>query len=414
MGLVVRAGPHGRRRLRQYREPPRLHFTNWGSVVIAVAITLYFFRQNLIGIHESSDKALKIMYATTVMAVVILVWCGVTLYVRGGPVNDLPWKPDLRPKVEYKEIKTEGVDRLSGQKDLTTWVKDPATGRLVTEKLTDEQGREVKDEYGNSIDKPKINDATHKQEDPLGLIARWFPGLAARLRGNWSWISAIGFIGVLLAFGHSILAMSGEETLAQVYREVESPKMKNFKKAAFVVFLYSLLLTGGISFLAVMLIPDEVRMKLYQDNLIGGLAMYMVGPLWCRLALNVFVVVVGFLILAGAVNTAIIGSNGVLNRVAEDGVLPDWFLKPHRALRHDLPHPGAGRGAATADDPAQPRRHVRAGRGVCLRRGVELRVQGPGDDRAAVHATAPARFQGAAELPRLRRGDTARLDHCCS
>jgi nucleotide-binding universal stress UspA family protein len=41
------------------------------------------------------------------------------------------------------------------------------------------------------------------------------------------------------------------------------------------------------------------------------------------------VVIVGFLILAGAVNTAIVGSNGVLNRVSEDGVLPDWFLKPH-------------------------------------------------------------------------------------
>jgi nucleotide-binding universal stress UspA family protein len=49
-----------------------------------------------------------------------------------------------------------------------------------------------------------------------------------------------------------------------------------------------------------------------------------------RLLLNAFVVVIGFLILAGAVNTAIIGSNGVLNRVAEDGVMPDWFLKPHR------------------------------------------------------------------------------------
>src|SRR5262249_47973655 len=35
------------------------------------------------------------------------------------------------------------------------------------------------------------------------------------------------------------------------------------------------------------------------------------------------------LILAGAVNTAIIGSNGVLNRVAEDGVMPDWFRRPH-------------------------------------------------------------------------------------
>ena len=40
-------------------------------------------------------------------------------------------------------------------------------------------------------------------------------------------------------------------------------------------------------------------------------------------------VLVGTLILSGAVNTAIIGSNGVLNRVAEDGVLPDWFRHPH-------------------------------------------------------------------------------------
>ncbi len=70
-------------------------------------------------------------------------------------------------------------------------------------------------------------------------------------------------------------------------------------------------------------------MSRYADNLIGGLAMSVVGPLWLRLLLNAFVVFVGFLILSGAVNTAIIGSNGVLNRVAEDGVVPDWLQKPH-------------------------------------------------------------------------------------
>jgi nucleotide-binding universal stress UspA family protein len=48
-----------------------------------------------------------------------------------------------------------------------------------------------------------------------------------------------------------------------------------------------------------------------------------------KLFLSAFVVIVGSFILAGAVNTAIIGSNGVLNRVAEDGVMPDWFLRPH-------------------------------------------------------------------------------------
>lgn len=245
---------------------------NWGAVVIACATTLYFFRQNLLGMHESSDKALKIMFATTIMALVILVWAGVTLAIRGS-VNPIPsWHPDLHAKL------------------------NPATG------LT---------------------------EDPLGFL-RYFPSVAGPLRNVSHWFGIVGFLGLVIAFGHSILAMSGEETLAQVYREVESPKLPNFKKAAFIVFVYSLLLTGIVSFLAVMMIKDDLRMTKYKDNLLGGLAMQMAGPLTARLMLNGFVVVVGFLILSGAVNTSIIGSNGVLNRVAEDGVLPDWFLKPHR------------------------------------------------------------------------------------
>ena len=88
--------------------------------------------------------------------------------------------------------------------------------------------------------KPSINEATGRQEDPLGFIASWFPDFAEQLRQPGNWWSLIGVIGLLIAFGHSILAMSGEETLAQVYREVESPKLPNFKKAAFIVFLYSL------------------------------------------------------------------------------------------------------------------------------------------------------------------------------
>src|SRR5437870_11633318 len=60
------------------------------------------------------------------------------------------------------------------------------------------------------------------------------------------------------------------------------------------------------------------------------MAMYMVGPHVLKVVFRVFVVVVGFLILSGAINTSIIGSDGVLNRVSEDGVLTDWFRKPHR------------------------------------------------------------------------------------
>jgi amino acid transporter len=138
-----------------------------------------------------------------------------------------------------------------------------------------------------------------------------------------------GIIAIFIALGHSVLAMSGEESLAQVYREIESPKLPNLKKAGLVIFIYSLVFTSLVSFFAVMIIPDDVRQG-FLENLIGGLAMSLQGPFLARLIFHGFVVVVGTLILAGAVNTAIVGSNGVLNRVSEDGVLSEWFRQPHR------------------------------------------------------------------------------------
>jgi len=142
------------------------------------------------------------------------------------------------------------------------------------------------------------------------------------------WAHSITLLIIFVGLGHSVLAMSGEESLAQVYREIEHPKLKNLKKAGLVIFIYSLVFTSLVSFFAVMIIPDSVRGN-FTENLIGGLAMHLAGSFKVKLAFHVFVVVVGTLILAGAVNTAIVGSNGVLNRVSEDGVLTDWFRHPH-------------------------------------------------------------------------------------
>jgi len=135
-----------------------------------------------------------------------------------------------------------------------------------------------------------------------------------------SWFSRLTFVVLLVGFGHSVLAMSGEESLAQVNREIKAPKLKNLERAGLVIFLYSLLFTSLVSFFAVMIIPDSVR-PTYFGNLISGLAMYMSGPYNLKLLFQGFVVIVGILILSGAVNTAIVGANGVLNRVSEDGVL---------------------------------------------------------------------------------------------
>ena len=222
------------------------------SVFVAVLITVYFWWENVKGIEESSDKAMKIFIITAIMGAAVIIWGIVTLLLK----------------------------------------KEPFTTHLppFEMKLSDEA-------YG------------------------WLK--------NVDWVKSIYLVSIVIAFGHTLLAMSGEETLGQVYREVEYPKLRNFKKTGFIIFIFSVILTPGVSFLAMMLIPDHVRPQ-YIDNLIGGITMFLYGPPWIRLIMQGFVVLVGVLILSGAVNTSIVGANSVLNRVAEDKVLTDWFRKPHK------------------------------------------------------------------------------------
>lgn len=145
---------------------------------------------------------------------------------------------------------------------------------------------------------------------------------------NFSWAKTMGLAGIFIALGHSLLAMSGEESLAQLYRELASPKIKNLKRAAVIIFSFSFLFTGLVSLFAVMLIPDKTRPE-YYSNLLSGLVMHLSGPVLPKMILQGFIVLVGVLLLSGAVNTAIVGANGGLSRLGEDGVFATWFRRTH-------------------------------------------------------------------------------------
>ncbi len=224
---------------------------NLTAAVFAVIVTIYFWRKNILGIHESSGKALRIMQITTVMVALLFLWCPISILLQG--------------KFRMPPLPT--LSNLNFSKNALGWLE------------------------GTSL-------------------------------------MSISSIAFLVAFGHAILSMSGYETLAQVNREIAHPKVKNLLRAGMVIFLYSLLFTASVPFFGYMLIPDNTRPQ-YLNNLIGGIATYLSGPHALTLTFHVLVVVVGALMLSGAVNTAFIGANGVLNRVAEDGVLTDWFRRPH-------------------------------------------------------------------------------------
>jgi amino acid transporter len=226
------------------------------SVFFSVIVTCYFWWSNIKGVPESCDKALRIMQITTVMVVILLIWCPLTLVMHGALQGKVPLPPLPTPS------------------------------------------------------------NIHLTNESLGWL-------------NGTFWAQLSFVVIIVAFGHSILAMSGFETLAQVYRELAYPKLKNLRLTANIVCTYCLICTGVISIMAVMIIPDAVR-STYYDNLIGGVVDNLVGPTAVKLGFHIFIVVVGVLILSGAVNTSLIGVNGVMNRVAEDGVLLDWFRRPHR------------------------------------------------------------------------------------
>src|SRR5438445_11355816 len=156
------------------------------------------------------------------------------------------------------------------------------------------------------------------------------PGVIPINKESMGWLfgsrlSKLTLVIMFVGFGHSVLAMSGMETLAQVNREIEHPKLKNLKRAGVVIFLYSLFFTGLISFFAYMLIPDDVRPH-YFANLIGGITNYRWGPTPLKLVFHAFVVLVGVTNLEDAQHTSIVRANGVLNLVSEDGVLTDGFF----------------------------------------------------------------------------------------
>ena len=65
---------------------------DFSAAFFAIAVTAYFWRQNILGIEESSGKAMRIMQVTTVMAVLMIVWCGLTIYMRGAHLPPLELK----------------------------------------------------------------------------------------------------------------------------------------------------------------------------------------------------------------------------------------------------------------------------------------------------------------------------------
>lgn len=53
-----------------------------GGVLVGLSVTVYFWRSNIRGLHESSQRAVQILKVTTIMVGILLVWCPITLLLQ--------------------------------------------------------------------------------------------------------------------------------------------------------------------------------------------------------------------------------------------------------------------------------------------------------------------------------------------
>src|SRR5260370_18044137 len=70
---------------------------NTFAACFGAVVAIYFWRKNTQGIHESSQKAVQIMIITTVMVMLLIIWCTVTVLKIPVHLPPSPLTPGIVP-----------------------------------------------------------------------------------------------------------------------------------------------------------------------------------------------------------------------------------------------------------------------------------------------------------------------------
>ena len=194
------------------------------AIFFAILVTMYFWWYNIKGLHESSTKALRIMQLTTVMVVIFLVWCILTLLIRGPaqyPPAPLPrnlqfsdeglgwfkgtWWPTIPGRRGHHRVRTfRAVDErirnagagLSG--DRISEAQEPEAGRQHRVHLCSDFDRRDHsagvDDHSGCCSKELCRESARRSFDASG-----------RAGASHGWLSRIFvvIVGVLILVGRS-------------------------------------------------------------------------------------------------------------------------------------------------------------------------------------------------------------------
>ena len=142
---------------------------------------------------------------------------------------------------------------------------------------------------------------------------------------NWHFPTTSGSItkAIFLGFAASMLGVSGFESSANFVEEQEKGVFPKTLKNMWIVVsvLNPLTALFALSLFAIPLLQSDA----YQNTLLIEMASH-VGGNWLAILISID----AFLVLSGAVLTSFVGVSGLLERMALDRILPQFFLKKNK------------------------------------------------------------------------------------
>jgi magnesium transporter len=159
---------------------------------------------------------------------------------------------------------------------------------------------------------------TQLQREPAVVFSHWPTVL-------------FGALLLAMAFGHALPALGSTDTLGDVAVDLEQPRIRNLQRTARLLATFGLLMTAGLSFYFIMLVPAS-ELGAWTNAPLAGVALELSGPPWLRVPALAATVIAAVVFLSATCRSATAGAHHVLARLVDEGVLDVEFRRPHQTF----------------------------------------------------------------------------------
>lgn len=132
----------------------------------------------------------------------------------------------------------------------------------------------------------------------------------------------------LAAFALALPAIGGGDALARTAHEFAPPRIQSLRRTTLLVVLFSLLVTVGVTFVFVLLVPAG-DIGVWLDVPLAGIVRHLAGPGWLIGFMRLAVLVAAVMMLAPAAHEALGDAEQMLRRLSAARALPEALAFPH-------------------------------------------------------------------------------------